>query len=413
MDQDGALRGIDVVQARLGVVEKGGARMPWRSRCALIALALVAACLPLVPTDGGHDVVQTIVQIGCLTLAWRKVRRRRSVIRLGWGLLVMAVTVLGASDMANAFERHVIHLHNGPLPSNVLALTGYVMLGAAVLQLDRNRSRGRHLPGRIEAAIFASGMLTPILVFLVIPILHRDSMTPGAQAICIAYAAADLVVATVIARLMLTDGGQSRSFIYLSAALFTSLAGDMWSWATTDNGPSSELPGVKLLWLSGFVLFAAGIAHPSMKTFTSGGAWAEDAPRQRRVWLMGFGQAMPAITLVFAWLTGHHSSLLVIGIGGLTVSLLMSARMNGLLDQISDQSSQLADLARSDELTQLHNRRSWNFELTRACASAAEEGRRLCVALLDLDHFKDYNDTYGHPAGTGCCGQQPTAGRAC
>src|SRR3978361_1486266 len=73
--------------------------------------------------------------------------------------------------------------------------------------------------------------------------------------------------------------------------------------------------------------------------------------------------------------------------------------MNGLLDRISDQSAQLADLARSDELTGLHNRRSWNYELARACATASAKDQPLSVALIDLDHFKSYNDSYGHPAG--------------
>lgn len=373
--------------------------MPVRTKRAIVLLAVLALLLPLAPTRAWRDVVQTVVQIGCLVIAWHHVRRRRHVARLGWGLLVLAVTVLGLSDMEAALERHVWHIHSGALPSNLIALTGYVMLGLAVLQLDRNRSRGRRLPGRIEAAIFAFGVLTPVLVFLVIPILLRDGMSTAAKVITIAYAMADLVVVAVIARLLLTNGTESRSFIYLSAALFTSLAGDMWSWATTDNGPSSVSPGVKLLWLAGFVLFAAGIAHPSMATFTSGGAWAHDAPRRRRVWLMGLGQALPAVALFFAWTTERASTFIVIAVGGLTVSLLVSARMNGLLDQISEQSSKLSDLARSDELTGLHNRRSWNFELARACGVAESERQQLAIALIDLDHFKDYNDSYGHPAG--------------
>ena len=373
--------------------------MPVRTKRAIVLLAVLALLLPLAPTRAWRDVVQTVVQIGCLVIAWHHVRRRRHVARLGWGLLVLAVTALALSDMEAALERHVWKIHSGALPSNLIALTGYVMLGLAVLQLDRNRSRGRRLPGRIEAAIFAFGVLTPVLVFLVIPILLRDGMSTAAKVITIAYAMADLVVVAVIARLLLTNGTESRSFIYLSAALFTSLAGDMWSWATTDNGPSSVSPGVKVLWLAGFVLFAAGIAHPSMATFTSGGAWAHDAPRRRRVWLMGLGQALPAIALFFAWTTERASTFIVIAVGGLTVSLLVSARMNGLLDQISEQSSKLSDLARSDELTGLHNRRSWNFELARACSVAESERQQLAIALIDLDHFKDYNDSYGHPAG--------------
>jgi diguanylate cyclase (GGDEF)-like protein len=373
--------------------------MPVRTKRAIVLLAVLALLLPLAPTSVWRDVVQTVVQIGCLAIAWHHVRRRRRVVRLGWGLLVLAVTVLGLSDMEASLERHVWHLRTGALPSNLIALTGYLMLGLAVVQLDRNRSRGRRLPGRIEAAIFACGVLTPVLVFLVIPILQRDGMSPAAKAITIAYAMADLVVVAVIARLLLTNGTESRSFVYLASALFTSLAGDMWSWATTDNGPSSVSPAVKVLWLAGFVLFAAGIAHPSMATFTSGGAWAHDAPRRRRVWLMGLGQALPAIALFFAWANERSSTFVVIAVGGLTVSLLVSARMNGLLDQISEQSSKLSDLARSDELTGLHNRRSWNFELARACTVAESERQQLAIALIDLDHFKDYNDSFGHPAG--------------
>jgi diguanylate cyclase (GGDEF)-like protein len=374
--------------------------MPVWTKRSVVALALVSLSLLLVPTPAGRDGVQTLVQVGCLALAWYHVRRHRSVIRLGWGLLVVAVTLLGVSDMLAALERHFHVFVHGPTPSNLVALTGYVLLGLSVLQLDRNRSRGRRLPGAIEAAIFATGALAPVLVFLILPILARDDMTPAAKAITVAYALADLVVITVIARLMLTDGGQSRAFAYLSIALFTSLAGDIWSWVTTvDGGPSSTTAVVKLLWLSGFVFFAAGIAHPSMVTFTSGGAWSEDAPRQRRVWLMGLGQAMPAGALMFVWIFDRTSSILFIAVGGLVVSLLVSARMNGLLDRISEQSSKLEDLARSDELTGLHNRRSWNFELARACEVAAAGEQPLAVGLLDLDRFKSYNDTYGHPAG--------------
>jgi diguanylate cyclase (GGDEF)-like protein len=114
---------------------------------------------------------------------------------------------------------------------------------------------------------------------------------------------------------------------------------------------------------------------------------------------MGVGQAIPAITLAVAWSLGGSPYDLVIAFSGLTVSVLVSARVTSLLARIHDQSGQLASLARSDELTGLHNRRSWGYELARACNDASERGYDLCVALVDLDNFKMYNDSYGHPAG--------------
>jgi diguanylate cyclase (GGDEF)-like protein/PAS domain S-box-containing protein len=55
--------------------------------------------------------------------------------------------------------------------------------------------------------------------------------------------------------------------------------------------------------------------------------------------------------------------------------------------------------ARTDELTGLPNRRTWDEELPKELARAKRAGRSIAVAMLDLDHFKKYNDSFGHPAG--------------
>jgi diguanylate cyclase (GGDEF)-like protein/PAS domain S-box-containing protein len=60
---------------------------------------------------------------------------------------------------------------------------------------------------------------------------------------------------------------------------------------------------------------------------------------------------------------------------------------------------QLRDLARTDPLTGLANRRLWDERLAVELARAERYGRPLCVAALDLDRFKPYNDTHGHQAG--------------
>jgi diguanylate cyclase (GGDEF)-like protein len=56
------------------------------------------------------------------------------------------------------------------------------------------------------------------------------------------------------------------------------------------------------------------------------------------------------------------------------------------------------ELARTDQLTGVPNRRAFD-ELLPDVLSSIAAGTPLCLALLDLDLFKDYNDTFGHPAG--------------
>jgi diguanylate cyclase (GGDEF)-like protein len=56
-------------------------------------------------------------------------------------------------------------------------------------------------------------------------------------------------------------------------------------------------------------------------------------------------------------------------------------------------------LTLTDELTGLHNRRFFDRELKRETERARRFGRSLALVLLDVDHFKAYNDTFGHRAG--------------
>jgi diguanylate cyclase (GGDEF)-like protein/PAS domain S-box-containing protein len=61
--------------------------------------------------------------------------------------------------------------------------------------------------------------------------------------------------------------------------------------------------------------------------------------------------------------------------------------------------TEVAALARSDALTGLPNRRVLDDQLPREMARARRAESELCLAIIDLDHFKAYNDTHGHLAG--------------
>ena len=69
---------------------------------------------------------------------------------------------------------------------------------------------------------------------------------------------------------------------------------------------------------------------------------------------------------------------------------------NFQLEQLRDQ---LADIATIDELTGLRNRRGGNQLLEAELSRAKRAGAPLAVIAIDVDCFKQYNDTYGHPSG--------------
>jgi diguanylate cyclase (GGDEF)-like protein len=69
------------------------------------------------------------------------------------------------------------------------------------------------------------------------------------------------------------------------------------------------------------------------------------------------------------------------------------------LMEIAGLQQQLAEQANRDPLTGLYNRRYLDSTLERELARCKREGQPISLILIDIDHFKKINDTYGHQAG--------------
>jgi len=67
--------------------------------------------------------------------------------------------------------------------------------------------------------------------------------------------------------------------------------------------------------------------------------------------------------------------------------------------QLERANSQLSDLSRTDQLTGLLNRGTWEAILTSEFERYRRYQGHCCVIMFDIDHFKAFNDTYGHQAG--------------
>ncbi|MES2152172.1 MAG: diguanylate cyclase [Pseudomonadota bacterium] len=70
--------------------------------------------------------------------------------------------------------------------------------------------------------------------------------------------------------------------------------------------------------------------------------------------------------------------------------------------ELEDSNARLAALSNTDGLTGVTNRRGFDEALEREWRRANRNGYSLALAMLDVDHFKNYNDLYGHQAGDQC-----------
>jgi len=71
-------------------------------------------------------------------------------------------------------------------------------------------------------------------------------------------------------------------------------------------------------------------------------------------------------------------------------------------DELELANRKLAELANQDPLTLLQNRRSFDERLEIQLQVARRNNTPLCLLLMDIDHFKAFNDVYGHQVGDDC-----------
>jgi diguanylate cyclase (GGDEF)-like protein len=71
-------------------------------------------------------------------------------------------------------------------------------------------------------------------------------------------------------------------------------------------------------------------------------------------------------------------------------------------DQARAMNERLSELATTDDLSGLANRRAFDAALAAEWRRAELRGELLALAMIDADHFKSYNDHYGHVAGDAC-----------
>jgi len=73
--------------------------------------------------------------------------------------------------------------------------------------------------------------------------------------------------------------------------------------------------------------------------------------------------------------------------------------MRRTLIGLSDANARLGQQNITDALTGIPNRRAYDQKLTEEFSRAKRTGTPLSMLMIDIDHFKEYNDKYGHPAG--------------
>jgi diguanylate cyclase (GGDEF)-like protein len=76
--------------------------------------------------------------------------------------------------------------------------------------------------------------------------------------------------------------------------------------------------------------------------------------------------------------------------------------LSSIAHRMENERNDFFDQSTIDELTRLKNRRDFMITFQRSLKQHRPDDKYICIAILDIDHFKNYNDFYGHPKGDDC-----------
>lgn len=286
------------------------------------------------------------------------IKNIRSILagRAFWGPLPSAVRVLFAQRRQDEFAR--IARMGWPLLLMLVALVGgggWWLFGA-------------EMHGGDKALWWASIGLEVLLLMIVVPLVQQPRVLPHYQAVIVLGGALNLAIPLLASMLLANPRlAQINSYVVMLIITIQVLVLRLSLWASALCG----LVGVGLAVLAAMVVWGVQPDWPLLLWFFGGGLLVN-------LFVAALLEYQDRISFLQSLLLVHESS--------------ERERLNEELDR----------LAHQDALSGLANRRHFDVLLEREWERLRREARPLALLFIDIDYFKNYNDTYGHGAGDEC-----------
>lgn len=365
----------------------------------LLALCLLAAFTAHVAVGfGGHSAdalfdtwvycaLMLTSAAGCLLRA-ALIRRER----VAWALLGVGLLLYSGGEIYYAAVLAGKASVPIPSPADGGYLAFYPLAYAALIALLRARIGAFPVARWLDGAIVGSAVAALAAALALGPIVDASSEGQTlAVATNLAYPIADLTLLTIVATAASFTGWRpGRSWGVLGAGLLLLAISD----------GVYLLQAAKDTYVEGTILDAG---WPFGVLLVACAAWIEPGTakplQSRAVRIIAIPAAAALIAICLQAAERFATAPTAAAVISLLTLIAVVVRLVLSLRESQGEARTSAQESRTDELTGLPNRRALTTDLQRAITHPAAAGSLRLLALFDLDGFKLYNDTFGHPAG--------------
>ncbi|MBG0831011.1 GGDEF domain-containing protein [Planomonospora sp. ID67723] len=338
-----------------------------------------------------------MIAFSCAVAILWSAARLRNATALPWVLMGVGQLAVVVGDSLWVYYEHIAEVNPFPSVADGFYLLQYPLVTGALLLLARHHRSAGDREARLDAAILIVGLSLPYWVLLISPkIGHYDSVLM--QVIALGYPLGDVLLLAALVRLLTGAGARTPAFRMIALALVCVLTGDVVFVMLEDPQGFSVSLGV-LPFLMSYLVWGAAALHPSAADLLRATPETVPSLTNRRLLTLTAVVLLAPGTLIVQLAFGLELSAWAVSITSVVLFVLVVARMAIMLRRMQHQARRLDEIARTDTLTGLPNRRTMDAQLAREYERATLDGTPLTLAMIDLDRFKLFNDTHGHQGG--------------
>jgi diguanylate cyclase (GGDEF)-like protein len=321
-------------------------------------------------------------------VCWRAVRTTES--RKSWMIFAFGVSIYGLGNVL--WAAWIEHLPNPPIPSicDGMWLTLYPCCYLGIVGLARLRER--RVPARmwLDGIVAGLGIAAIGAAIVVRPVLATVSGGTAAVITEMAYPLCDLLLAALVVGVLALRGWRlDRMWGMLGAGFLALAAADCLYALQVAHGASAPSALTNLTYDIGVMLLALAAWQP-------GAAIETDTVPSSAVLAIPAAFTMSALGLL---IYDHFSRLDPIALTLAMLTMLVAFARVALTFRDVHALAETRRQAMTDDLTLMPNRRHFLRCVRDGIIASRATGESVALMIVDLDHFKELNDTLGHDAG--------------